>query len=142
MLTSCPHCFGKVLPKNDSTCPRCGGMIEEGGPETVHEAMTLRKGQVLPQICFFCGDAATSFTMVKITGAMQTHQAAGRFILARLLPGLARGMSKEDSFRIDLPSCNACTDMEESKFLLASNIGARTITIRAHRSFAAAAGSS
>jgi hypothetical protein len=86
--------------------------------------------------------------MVKFEGVAMSHQVAGRFILGRLVSLLFGGgtsarmmqgvRSSGDSFRIDLPSCAACTDMDESKFLRGVDQASRTMRVAAHRDFAAA----
>jgi hypothetical protein len=150
MLVTCANCLRKILPKSNGCCPACNTPVDENAdePEPVHELTGIRRGQPLPAICFNCGVPATSFTMVKFEGELMPYQAAGGFILRRLFPALFRPRSssilsgtapgKRDSFRVDLPSCTACTDMDETKFLRGVDQASRTIRIAAHRDFTAA----
>ena len=148
VLVTCPFCLRKVLPKSDNCCPACNTPVDEDAPEPVHEIVTLKKGQQLPVFCFNCGIPATSFTMVKFEGVAMTHRVAGRFILGRLMTGLFGGGSSGrlmrgvhgsgDSFRIDLPSCASCTDMDETKFLRGTDQASRTVRIVVHRDFVTA----
>lgn len=148
MLATCPQCLRKVLPKSDSRCPSCNTLLGVETAEPDQELLTVRERQKFPNLCFHCGQPATSFTMAKFEGAAMGRQVAGRFLLGQLLFSLFGGGAASramrgvggsaDSFRIDLPSCQSCTDMDQSTFVRGVNQSARTMDMAVHRDFAAA----
>ncbi|MDB6135447.1 MAG: hypothetical protein JWM59_3690 [Verrucomicrobiales bacterium] len=138
MLVQCPHCFNRVLLRNDETCPSCQQPVDVNGPEIVHKIVQIREGMKLPRVCFHCAAEATGHAMAKLVAEREEADFALRFILARLLPSVFRGTSGAKVIRVDMPACRACEDKPQSAFLRGWDPRSGFLRVVVHRDFAAA----
>lgn len=84
-ITECPHCFFRVVPQSDGSCPACGkNTIDETTLAGTHTAVRLTHGQELPAICWNCGDAATTNAMIFVSRAGENDNTSvfGKFLLS------------------------------------------------------------
>ena len=59
MLTTCPHCKNKVLTNSENICPSCKNDVSVfTEDQLLHEKVTIKISQKLPEICFHCGNTA------------------------------------------------------------------------------------
>ncbi|KNY27616.1 hypothetical protein [Pseudobacteroides cellulosolvens] len=58
MIMKCPHCYERVFPKQDNTCPSCGkNVLDTTEDMECYDLVELKDKQKLPEICFVCGES-------------------------------------------------------------------------------------
>jgi hypothetical protein len=56
MLIDCPHCYTRVVPKVDGTCPACQKDTNDlAGADLSRTSIRVGQGDVLPSVCCDCG---------------------------------------------------------------------------------------
>ena len=68
MLTTCPHCFTRVIPKADGTCPACQRNVNDPrGADATRTSLRVSQGDVLPAVCCECGGRRINMSLSAIT---------------------------------------------------------------------------
>src|SRR5215510_14319343 len=74
-IEPCPHCYRKVIPMSDGSCPSCGkNTNDKAGTDPNKVLVGIRSGQRLPAICHSCG--LPTQTTRKVAAASQPQDTA------------------------------------------------------------------
>jgi hypothetical protein len=115
MVIDCPHCFTKVIPKPDGSCPACQGNTRESSASTEHSAVRIAHGTELPPICCGCGQPADQYHAITSHPTEGRGEASG--VMAVLLTliswpmallMLLRGLHETSVVQVKLPTCPHC----------------------------------
>ena len=121
MLSYCSQCDRTILPNSEGQCPGCrkAEFLSEVAPEVLEAKSILRiavlKGHAtLPDICPFCGEPATTSSV--LTWRRSSPHATDESGIATIRAGLIglvfdrllRPRDQVISFR--LPRCSACSE--------------------------------
>lgn len=149
MLTDCPHCFTRVVPKADGTCPACQRDIHESGshdPNMV--SMKIAQGDELPSVCCQCGLATDRLIRLHKTSAGKdglpttfwehlVARIAGLFAPIRaisMLETMFEGSQATIGVDVDLPLCDLCRAQGVPDPIYVDFANAR-MTLIVHRTF-------
>ena len=65
MLTNCPHCFTRVVPRSDGSCPACQSDTHDTAVgEPSRTPIHVWQGDILPPICCGCGQRTSRVVSV------------------------------------------------------------------------------
>lgn len=115
MVVDCPHCFTKVIPKPDGTCPACQRNTQDGHARPDHSAVRVAHNAELPPLCCGCGQATDQYHT--ITNHSSEGRAEGSGVLAFLVALLSlpmalflllRGIQETSVVQVKLPICPHC----------------------------------
>ena len=117
-IEKCPHCFSKVLPTNERTCPSCGENVEQlpVDERAGRELLWIGKATTLPPICVQCGLQTDEF--VSLQEASTSRASAFFGLLFRIPPKLDLAilslfrpdLAVQDGYRMlrKIPCCGRC----------------------------------
>ncbi len=116
MSRTCPHCYGRVIPRRDNSCPSCGkGLDDLTGVDPTRALLTLHEGEALPPLCFNCGTTTQRAVAVRgrRTDERRTESTALLillFIVSHAAGVLALLLRKRPGTRVELrvPQCTNC----------------------------------
>lgn len=130
MLIDCPHCFTRVVPKADGTCPACQKDTREtAGGDLTRATMPVAQGDVLPPVCCHCGRDTRRCVAVSIEAAGKGQDLPGGGTAISLLLSLAslfvsmlaflilwpvfvyrllRGIAGTSVVEVRVPQCEVC----------------------------------
>src|SRR2546423_13213540 len=55
-ISNCPHCYRKVIPSADGTCPACNKNTNDSASTDPHKVLVgICAGNRLPPVCHRCG---------------------------------------------------------------------------------------
>jgi hypothetical protein len=115
MVIDCPHCFTKVIPKPDGSCPACQGNTRVSRARPDYSACRVGHNAPLPPICCGCGQAADQYYAITSHSTEGRSEASGvtALLLAMIsLPMaifmLLRGMQETSVVQVKLPICPHC----------------------------------
>lgn len=104
IFVECPHCYTKILPLADNTCPACQSDLSN--PDWMNPKMVsflIYESEDLPTHCYSCDQHTEQ--EVRISGDQES-------ILSKFLMG---GVSPEETSNviIFLPQCEVCAKIED-----------------------------
>ncbi len=112
MLEDCPHCYTRVVPMTDGTCPACRKNVRDlAGVDPDRVTMTVAQGDVLPGVCCACGRETSRF--VRVISTKGDPGLLG-LIVAMLVYCVAVAMSLAFAYKtsrvieVHLPQCDSC----------------------------------
>jgi hypothetical protein len=115
-IEPCPHCYRKVIPMADNTCPSCGKNTQElHGTDPNQTLTSIFSGDHLPPICFHCGLPSQNTKRLRFTLEPQDTTSGG--VLATFCAHLVEGfslfstmesLSKTVEISLRLPVCRQC----------------------------------
>lgn len=125
MLPECPHCFARVIPRPDRSCPNCSEQLDQpNGLGLV--SVWIRPTTVLPDICHRCGvptsrrEDVVEWTRQEVY--VEDQDFASRYILFSvvwlilpftILLGRFSGVSNVDKQHlISVPTCKPCSSKQ------------------------------
>ena len=112
LIVECPHCYTRVLPKENNICPACRmDMTDTPDVDPQVAALVVRELDNLPPYCYSCNSYTERY--VKIVGEKGTllDQSLGA-VVSLLIP--TRKIEEDTSnVFVSLPQCEACAEMEE-----------------------------
>lgn len=112
MLVTCPHCYVRVLPTEDGTCPACRERIEAGASAS-WELFAIRDGEELPDFCYRCGVETT-----RRVDASKERTVRGESLLVVALAAVFTGLrslaqmsddqvlGQHQRVRVSMPACD------------------------------------
>ncbi|MBL8103196.1 MAG: hypothetical protein JNM02_11735 [Anaerolineales bacterium] len=103
-FVECPHCFTKVLPHADNTCPACQGDLSSlVGVNPNKASFLIHESEELPSYCYSCNQYTEQ--EVRVSGDQES-------ILSKFLTG---NLSPEETSNvvIFLPQCELCAEIED-----------------------------
>jgi hypothetical protein len=104
VFVKCPHCYTKILPHEDNTCPACQGDLSNlGGVNPNKVAFLIYESEELPSYCYSCNQYTEQ--EVRVSGDQES-------ILSKFLEG---DVSPEQTSNVVvfLPQCESCAEMED-----------------------------
>lgn len=104
LFVECPHCFTKVLPHADNTCPACQGDLSSlVGVNPNRVSFLIHESEKLPSYCYSCNQYTEQ--EVRVSGDQES-------ILSNFLKG---DLSPEETSNvvIFLPQCESCAEIED-----------------------------
>lgn len=111
MLSECPHCYARVVPKADGRCPACQkDMRDLTGVDPTKASLRVAQGDVLPSICCDCGQATQRVVTVcrKRTARDEPSTWVKILLLITFNWGSMSGLSSRDVVEVELPQCELC----------------------------------
>ena len=104
IFMECPHCFTKILPHADNTCPACQGDLSSlVGVNPNKVSFLIHESEELPLCCYSCGQYTEQ--EIRVSGDQES-------ILSKFLTG---DLSPEQTSNviIFLPQCQFCAEIED-----------------------------
>ena len=116
MLTDCPHCYARVVPKADGRCPACQKDVRNlAGTDTTRASLRVAQGDVLPPICCGCGQATPRTVTVCMKKSARDEPSLWQkviiFAFFNWIVGLAyfmTGIANKDVVEVKMPQCDFC----------------------------------
>ena len=117
MITECPHCFVRMVPKADGTCPACQQDTRGAfGTDPTRTSLCVSQGTVLPSICCDCGEEAERSVAVCRSSDGEQDQPSGfvQLLIALLVSWpmalyfFLRGIHKTSIVQVNIPQCHEC----------------------------------
>jgi hypothetical protein len=150
MLDECPHCYRKVLLREDGSCPACGKLSTDTSEvDPTRTLLTIRRGSRFPEICFNCAEPATHRILARAATVSRAQEAATwtwTLALANILPFLgaifllarSRDIRKDIVISIDLPICKKCRRLGIKPEIESYDLHEREMRVVVSRTFASA----
>src|SRR5216117_3165470 len=115
-IEPCPHCYRKVIPMADGTCPSCGKNTKNLAGADPHKVLIgIRPGDRLPPVCFECGTPTQKTKNLDFEAEPQNAtfggsigEFAARFLEAFSFIARFERLSKTSRIGIRLPVCRDC----------------------------------
>ena len=104
IFVECPHCYTKIIPLADNTCPACQSNISDlAGVDPNKVSLLIHESEELPTYCYSCNRYTED--EVRMSGDQES-------ILSKLLIG---DVSPEQTSNviIFLPQCEFCAEIED-----------------------------
>ncbi len=77
MPMDCPHCYVRVFPDDDGTCPSCGKNVNDlTGVDPAKTTLVVQAGSTMPDVCCHCGFPTRRSVKVKAYAATRVAGAA------------------------------------------------------------------
>ncbi len=117
MLMQCPHCFTKVMPKGDGSCPACHKATQDAKETSpTRRSLRLSQGESLPGICCDCGEVTDRYFSVTCSSSPEENQPAGfgqaligmLFSWPMALYFFLLGIQNTRVVRVRMPQCRTC----------------------------------
>jgi|GEM_PF-1852086 len=104
IFIECPHCYTKILPLADNTCPACQGDVSSlVGVNPNKVSLSIHESEDLPLCCYSCGQYTEE--EVRVSGDQES-------LLSKFFSG---NVSPEQTSNviIFLPQCEFCAEIED-----------------------------
>lgn len=116
MLIDCPHCYTRIVPKSDGSCPACQQDTRDTtGLDLSRTSIRVSQGDLLPPVCCGCGQQTSRVVSVyrKTSPAEEPSTIFGTVIFGLVswsigLWLMLRGMANTTVVEIKMPQCEAC----------------------------------
>jgi hypothetical protein len=138
MITECPHCFGRVLPMTDGSCPSCGkNTVDKTELSSTMTSIVVDKGESFPASCALCAQATSRTTKLSFT-AKRRPDAGGDLAMSMISPlaGAIVAAFRVNTYNVAvrLPVCDRCKRQKIEP--LHVDYENYTMTLLVHRKFA------
>ena len=115
-ISVCPHCYRRVIPTANGTCPACGKSTTDLAGTHPHMTLVgLKPGDRLPPICHHCGVPTQNVKELTVSSEPQTSafvSRLGTWLAHRFKPfGFIvkiEKMNKTVGVSLRLPTCEQC----------------------------------
>ncbi len=137
-IIECPHCFTRVYPKSDDTCPACmENVTDTAGANLDLTAARFSVHEPLPELCIVCGEstARTYKYSVEIPGR---NESSFLGILSVLFLGrlFGRRVKKAaETLSLGLPLCKNCEPHKKGIEAHYIDKDTETMTFVVHKAF-------
>jgi hypothetical protein len=127
--TECPNCYSTVILTEDGICPACHKNPNAATADRTKTRVTICERQVLPDLCFGCGNQTTSMSIIRrsttstILRVLKIIVGVLIFPLKILLFGLRRGLSDDhntrcyQSLKVKVPICLKCHGCDQPRII-------------------------
>ncbi len=113
----CPHCYRKVIPSADGTCPACGKNTNDRGNSDPRKTLIgIKSGTRLPPVCHHCGVPTRQLKKFMVSSEPQdaTFSAGLGSLLAGFIGVFSflnrmERLNKTTYFSLKLPTCDRCS---------------------------------
>lgn len=116
-ISSCTHCYRRVIPLADGSCPNCGDHPANIPSNSSNKVLLgIKGGTTLPQICHNCGSATRRTTRLLLSAEPETGTFDNPF--ANFLGSFLRvfsifermdRISKTIDLGLKVPTCEQCS---------------------------------
>lgn len=104
ILMECPHCFTKILPHADNTCPACQGDLSSlAGVNPNKVSFLIHESEELPFCCYSCGQ----YTEQEVRVSGDQESILSKFFMGDISP------EETSNVVIFLPQCQFCAEIED-----------------------------
>lgn len=104
VFVECPHCYTKIMPLADNTCPACQGDLSNlVGVDPNKVSFLIHESEELPMYCYSCNQYTEQ--EVRISGDQES-------ILSKFLTGDI-SPDQTSNVIIFLPQCESCAEIED-----------------------------
>ncbi len=104
ILMECPHCFTKILPHADNTCPACQGDLSSlAGVNPNKVSFLIHESEELPLCCYSCGQ----YTEQEVRVSGDQESILSKFFMGDISP------EETSNVVIFLPQCQFCAEIED-----------------------------
>jgi hypothetical protein len=141
-IADCPHCFTRMIPMQDGTCPSCRkNTLDTRGLNPNFTVVRLRRGETPPEICFNCGCYTNRYVSLTCEEPRvdRTRVSDGNLIataLGLLFGTLIISPAAVNSLNFRVPRCENCHDLPEHRRM---NYEEEWVDIIAHKNLKAKA---
>lgn len=113
MLVDCPHCYTRVVPKSDGTCPACQRQVTgEHDAQPGRTTLRVAQGTRLPPVCCDCGQPTERYVAVGGKSAGEPSGWSALIVSLFSWPiGLwmfLRGLERTSVVQVRVPQCWQC----------------------------------
>ena len=70
----CPNCYARVILTEEKKCPACNKDPESPDADPTRSKITIWEGQLLPALCFVCGDQTDLTIIVRKTSSTMASE--------------------------------------------------------------------
>ncbi len=121
----CPNCYSRVFLGHDGSCPACHKDPSAPTADASKTRIAIWEGQVLPAICFGCGNQTDSLLLVKRSSSSPAFQFLKVILNLVLFPlklvtfglrGLLSGEQGRETYqslKMRIPFCLKCRGANE-----------------------------
>lgn len=103
-FVKCPHCYTKIMPLADNTCPACQGDLSNlAGVDPNKVALLIYESEELPTYCYSCNQYTEQ--EVRVSGDQESIMS--NFFMGDVLP------EETSNVVIFLPQCESCAEIED-----------------------------
>ena len=125
IFMECPHCYTKILPLADNTCPACQGDLSSlAGVNPNKVSFLIHESEELPLCCYSCGQYTED--EVRVSGDQESI--LSRFLMRDVLP------EETSNVIIFLPQCQFCAEIEDPE-PVEVDYESQTMTFAVHTRF-------
>ena len=104
IFVECPHCYTKILPLADNTCPACQGDLSNlAGIDPNRVSFLIYESEKLPPYCYSCNQ----YTEQEVRVSGDQESILSRFLEGNVLP------EQTSNVIIFLPQCESCAEIED-----------------------------
>jgi hypothetical protein len=111
MIVECPHCYTRVIPIENDTCPSCHKNVLEIKNIKQHlTSIAIKESSALPKYCCQCNLPTNRFVTVKEsvkTGDVNLLLRLMVFIFSPILILFTEGDNRR-SMKVKMPQCSQC----------------------------------
>lgn len=104
IFVECPHCYTKILPLADNTCPACQGDLSSlVGVNPNKVSFLIHESEELPLCCYSCGQ----YTELEVRVSGDQESILSKFFMGNVSP------EETSNVVIILPQCQFCAEIED-----------------------------
>lgn len=104
IFVECPHCYTKILPLADNTCPACQGDLSNlDGVDPNRVSFLVHESEELPSYCYSCNQ----YTEQEVRVSGDQESILSKFLMGDVSP------EKTSNVVIFLPQCESCAELED-----------------------------
>jgi len=113
-IVECPHCYTRVIARDDGSCPACGENTGDlSGTNPNETIVTVTPCQKLPDCCMLCGQSGTKHYQIGGTSGDDITMSISASIvgfIAALFTGFGFfSLPRDDMpFSVKIPLCSRC----------------------------------
>ena len=106
IFVECPHCYTKILPLADNTCPACQGDLSSlVGVNPNKVSFLIHESEELPLCCYSCGQ----YTELEVRVSGDQESILSKFFMGNVSP------EETSNVVIFLPQCQFCAEIEDAE---------------------------
>lgn len=104
IFVECPHCYTKIMPLADNTCPACHGDLSNlAGVNPNKVSLLIHESEELPFCCYSCGQ----YTEQEVRVSGDQESILSKFFMGDISP------EETSNVVIFLPQCQFCAEIED-----------------------------
>jgi len=125
IFVECPHCYTKILPLADNTCPACQGVLSDmAGVDPNRVPLMIHESEDLPLYCYLCNQ----YTEQEVRVSGDQESVLSKFFMGNVSP------EETSNVVIFLPQCESCAETEDPE-PVEVDYDMQTMTFAVHAGF-------